>query len=258
MPPQAVAGRNFSQPSGGSNGVNPSGGVYRISKDLVPPENATDDEYAAAIDGACSDAEENGYSYFISQGKGWNPIDRTDEDASFAWQGTYTIYRPRNQTTLDPAFPDFTDGQPGTSLGGLWEANGRTVFADENFTLASFDGTLFDICAVLDSVNCFGKDRKECKKDAECDWNQVQAICLDKSDPAPLADEDEAVEAAAVNDCESKCRAQCSAGTSALNELDSKAFPVAANANTDSTSSSAKATVSAWALVPAVMMWLLN
>lgn len=158
---------------------------------------------------------------------------------------------------MDPTFPDYTDGQPGTSLGGLWEANGRTVFADESFTLASFDGTLFDICAVLDSVNCFGKNRKDCKKDAECDWNQAQTICLDnKSDPDPMADEDEAVEAADVNDCEIACRAQCSAGTSALNELDSKAFPIAAN--TDSTSSSAKATVSAWALMPAVMMWLLN
>ena len=145
---------------------------------------------------------------------------------------------------MDPTFPDYTDGQPGTSLGGLWEANGRTVFADESFTLASFDGTLFDICAVLDSVNCFGKNRKDCKKDAECDWNQAQTICLDnKSDPDPMADEDEAVEAADVNDCEIACRAQCSARTSALNELDSKAFPIAAN--TDSTSSSAKATVSA-------------
>ena len=50
------------------------------------------------------------------------------------------------------------------------------------------------------------------------------------------------------------CSQEASTSTPGATLKDSKADPV--TANTDSTSSSVKAAVSSWALVPAVMMWL--
>lgn len=137
--------------------------------------------------------------------------------------------------------------------GGTFELEGEDCTSIENpptWTCESskytkVNGLWIDLCQEMGystTSHCDGLEKKECTKVNTCSWDRKEKECmyvLQYTKPAAVTEESDAV----------------------TEELDTVLDPPAAKASieevtVEEASSSVKAAVSAWALVPAVMMWL--